>query len=253
MNLNAKLRITFALVTLGLSVISVQSHTMGMGACPRIQPMKPFDMAKFKGSWYVIQKFSTSSTCLKYNFADGADGKMRLIQSSQHYALDAVGVDDFTYTGVLTIPDSADPARMKVKFPLNVAGEADYFIYKTDYDTYGVVYSCQKILVGHTKSMSILARTPTLDQAILDQIRSQIRDDGMDPSDFSKIDHSNCANNDGNFKVKIDDKTFTSGSMANVAKKVGETVGSSIDRAAGLVVSRGDKTTGDPMTEATSA
>lgn len=72
------------------------------------------------GEWYVIQKFATSSSCMKYNFTKADDGKLRLVQTRQHFVLDTIGVDHiYTYTGVLTVPDSDDSARMRVKFPLS--------------------------------------------------------------------------------------------------------------------------------------
>ena len=82
--------------------------------------MKNFTLFQFMGEWYVIQKFATSSSCMKYNFTRGADEKLRLIQTKQHFVLDKVGIDHiYTYTGVLNIPDSDNSARMRVKFPLS--------------------------------------------------------------------------------------------------------------------------------------
>ena len=74
------------------------------------------------GEWYVIQKFATSSSCMKYNFTKGEDGKMRLVQTRQHFILDTIGVDHtYTYTGVLSVPDNDATARMRVKFPLSMS------------------------------------------------------------------------------------------------------------------------------------
>jgi len=163
-------------------------------------------MEKFSGSWYVIQKFD-GSPCLMYNFTEGDDAKLRIIQTSQHTVVGSAGLFNYTYTGVLTFPNSAkEPGRMRVKFPLNVAGSADYLIYMTDYENYGVIFTCQELPIGHRKSMSILSRTPSLDNDIISKIHQKVRDDSVDPKDFEKIDHSKCG--EGGYSVKFDDKSF---------------------------------------------
>jgi len=216
---------------------SVNSHTMGLGSCPRVQPMKGFNMNKMLGEWYVIQKFATSSSCMKYNFTQGTDGKMRLVQTRQHFVLDTIGVDHiYTYTGVLSIPDNDDRGRMRVKFPLNVAGDADLTIFATDYDNYAGMLTCQKILFGHTKCGTILSRKPTLEKSIVNQLRQKLEEDGVDPEDFSIVDQSNCIKQEqANFNLKIDDKTFSAGNVAGVVKKVGGVVGAGVEKAGDIM------------------
>jgi len=230
--------------------VSSDAHTMGLGSCPRVEPLKDFNMDKFLGEWYVIQKFATSSSCMKYNFTQGTDGKLRLVQTRQHFILDTIGVDHiYTYTGVLTIPDNDRSSRMRVKFPLNIAGEADFLVFMTDYDNYAGIFTCQKILFGHTKSATILARKSTLDKAVINQVRQKLEEEGVDPDDFSVVDQSTCrTKEDSSLNVKIDDKTFSAQNIGGVVKKVGQAVGTSIDKAGevlGSGISKGTKITGD--------
>lgn len=57
---------------------------------------------------------------MKYNFTQGNDGKLRLVQTRQHFILDTIGVDHiYTYTGTLKVPDPDVSGRMRVKFPLS--------------------------------------------------------------------------------------------------------------------------------------
>ncbi|CAG7786991.1 unnamed protein product [Allacma fusca] len=214
-----------------------QCHTMGLGGCPRVSPIKGFDMERFMGEWFVIQKFATSSSCMKYNFTKGADDKLRLVQTKQHFMLDKVGIDHiYTYTGVLNVPDGDNSARMRVKFPLNLAGDAEFLVYMTDYDNYAGIFTCQKILFGHTKSATILSRKPVLEKAVVNQLRQKLEEEGVDPSDFSDVDQSKCiGKDDANFNVKIDDKTFSGGSVAGVVKKIGGVVKKGIDEASGIM------------------
>jgi len=236
MSTTVKLSAAFLAIVACLA-LSVNSHTMGLGSCPRVQPVKGLDMNRMMGEWYVIQKFATSSSCMKYNFTEGSDGKMRLVQTRQHFILDTIGVDHiYTYTGVLTVPDRDDPARMRVKFPLNVAGDADLTIFTTDYDNYAGMMSCQKILFGHTKCATILSRKPTLEKSIVNQVRQKLEEDGVDPDEFSVVDQSKCIHEkDANFNVKIDDKTFSAGNVAGVVKKVGGAVGTGLEKAGDIL------------------
>lgn len=80
-----------------------------------------FSRTQMLGLWYVIQKTSTASHCITYNFTrmDEPD-TYELIQDSQHFVLGLTPLKhDYRYVGRLTVPDSAVPARMTVKFPLS--------------------------------------------------------------------------------------------------------------------------------------
>jgi len=242
--------LVIAVAFVALYMTETNAHTMGLGSCPRVEPLKDFNMEKFLGEWFVIQKFATSSSCMKYNFTQGDDGKLRLVQTRQHFILDTIGVDHiYTYTGVLTIPDTDRSARMRVKFPLNIAGEADFVVFMTDYENYAGIFTCQKILFGHTKSATILSRKSTLDKAVINQIRQKLEEDGVDPDDFSVVDQASCrTKEDSSLNVKIDDKTFSAGNVAGVVKKVGQAVGSGVDKAGevlGSGISKASEVTSD--------
>ena len=55
----------------------------------------------------------------------------------------------------------------------DLAGKADYTVVDTDYNTYAVVFECQK-LAGflHRKSTAILSRSPSLLRDIITKVRS---------------------------------------------------------------------------------
>lgn len=73
------------------------------------------------GLWYVIQKTSTASHCITYNFTKTDEPEeYELIQDSQHFVLGLTPLKhDYKYTGRLTVPDPSTPAKMIVKFPLS--------------------------------------------------------------------------------------------------------------------------------------
>jgi apolipoprotein D and lipocalin family protein len=76
---------------------------------------------QFLGRWYVIQKFSTASSCWTYDFIrNSTDGSLRVVQSRDHVVLDTVGLDNnYRYTGTLDVPDNNRQGFMRVRFPMS--------------------------------------------------------------------------------------------------------------------------------------
>lgn len=73
------------------------------------------------GVWYVIQKTSTASNCIIYNFTKTEEpGEYAIEQVSQHFALGLTPLEhEYHYKGLLTIPEPAVPGKMTVRFPLS--------------------------------------------------------------------------------------------------------------------------------------
>jgi lipocalin len=49
------------------------AHVFRVGDCPKVEVMNDFSMKKFLGTWYVIQKFRTSSDCFAENITTSHD------------------------------------------------------------------------------------------------------------------------------------------------------------------------------------
>lgn len=83
--------------------------------------MRKIGEMQFLGRWYVIQKFSTASSCWTYDFIrNKTDGSLKIVQSRDHVILDTVGLDNnYRYTGSLDVPDSNRPGFMRVRFPMS--------------------------------------------------------------------------------------------------------------------------------------
>lgn len=90
---------------------------------------------QFLGVWYAIQKTSTASECVIYNISQVEPGQYLIQQLSQDYLIGLAPVSHrYSYTGELEVKDNDVPAKMTVKFPLNVLpGDAIFKIFMTDY------------------------------------------------------------------------------------------------------------------------
>lgn len=124
------------------------------------------------GIWYAVQKTSTASTCLIYNVTLGEEpGEYFIEQTSQHFALGLTPLKhEYSYTGKLHAPIPELPAKMRVNFPLNPAGESDFTVFMTDYTTYAGVFTCQKLSFAHRQSATLLSRTKELDKMYIDKV-----------------------------------------------------------------------------------
>jgi len=177
----------------------VSSHEYFPGKCPNLTPMSDFDWNKFSdGIWYVTRKFNTKSTCLTYEFKTDAEGFKSIEQVRQLPYSERVGLDhEYIYTGKLYAPQESTPAKMIVRFPLNVIGASSYVVMDTDYDTYGMVCTCQDMdlffTFAHRRSCSILQRNPIEENSITEKMAALIDEAVNDAShDFDKIKQEGC-------------------------------------------------------------
>lgn len=209
-------------------------HTYKTGECPPVEPMSDFDMQKFLGVWYVIQKTGTASTCVIYNITKGEDpGEYAIEQLSQRAPL-SIGPfkHEYSYTGKLTVTDRDVPARMTVRFPLSVAGTAKFVVFMSDFNTYAGVFSCQKIPLGHRQSSTILSRTRDLDKIYVDKIRNRLAGFSVDPFDLSIINQTGCPKEgEAGWNIHVDSNTFSAKNIANVFRKAGEKIGDGFEYA----------------------
>lgn len=231
----AKFSTMMAICAIVCSLVTLAAgHTYKTGECPPVEPMSDFDMKKFLGVWYVIQKTGTASTCVIYNITKGEDpGEYAIEQLSQRAPL-SIGPfkHEYSYTGKLTVTDRDVPARMTVRFPLSVAGTAKFVVFMSDFNTYAGVFSCQKIPLGHRQSSTILSRTRDLDKIYVDKIRNRLASFSVDPFDLSIINQTGCPKEgEAGWNIHVDSNTFSAKNIANVFRKAGEKIGDGFEYA----------------------
>ncbi|XP_043678351.1 apolipoprotein D-like [Vespula pensylvanica] len=207
-----------------------KAHTYHMGSCPIVEPMHGFQMNKFLGIWYVIQKTSTASRCITYNYTRGEEpGEYLITQDSDHPVLGLTPLKhEYHYTGELSVPELSTPARMQVRFPLSVAGTASHIIFTTDYDNYAGIFTCQKLAFAHRQSATILSKRRDLDKDIIDRIKAKLSGYGVDPYDLSIISQNGCPHDNDTFDINIDPNTFTAESFGSAVRKAGEKLGDGV-------------------------
>nr|XP_023022010.1 apolipoprotein D-like [Leptinotarsa decemlineata] len=193
-------------------------------------------MNRMLGIWYVIEKTSTASSCIVYNITKTDEPEEYSIEEiSQHFLLSLTPLrHGYHYRGTLTVPDSSVPAKMKVKFPLSVAGSSSFTVFTTDYDTYAGIFTCQKITFSNRQSATILSRTRSLDKMYIDKIRNRLVSSQIDPFDLSIIKQNDCPKdlNQG-YNININDETISAHAAAEVIRKAGDKVGDGVEYLSG--------------------
>lgn len=53
---------------------------------------------------------------------------------------------------------------------LDPAGDADFIIFMTDYDTFAGIFTCQKLAFAHRQSATLLSRNKDLDKMFVDKV-----------------------------------------------------------------------------------
>merc|ERR1712020_611602 len=176
-----KIRMLRLFLLVAVVTVSTRGHEYFPGQCPNFTPMSGFDWDKFStGLWYVTQKFATKSSCLTYQFKTDELGFKSIEQVRQLPYSERVGLDhEYIYTGKLYAPQESSPAKMIVRFPLNVVGSSSFTVMDTDYDNHAMVCTCQDVDLFlsyvHRRSCSILQRQPEEDPKITNRM-SQLLD-----------------------------------------------------------------------------
>lgn len=199
-------------IAVGVLVITdgIEGHSVKNGACPtEVEVQHNFDLDKFLGVWYVIQKTSTSSSCMKLNITRTQDGVIKIYEFSRTFPLQMIRVDHTTiYAGELNVPDPTEPARMEVRYNLSPLGTVPFWIVETNYSEYASTWSCGRMLWGHFQDAMILSRKPRLDNEVAKKLRTKFNGFGIDPGTLSFIDQKPCT---GMMEDKSGDKTFSLG------------------------------------------
>ncbi|KAK3859979.1 hypothetical protein Pcinc_033935 [Petrolisthes cinctipes] len=200
-----------AVVVVVMMGMGVVGHDWGMGTCPSPQSFPALDVETFVGTWFVISQVDTTSTCLTMTYQKVSETQLTVEKSRQIVLLDTLKIKHLnSYTATLDIPNGEDAAKMRVKWPLNVAGKADYTVITTDYTGHAVVFECQQLSPFiHRKSAAILSRNPTLDDTEKQRLLGLVEGTGISLADMDTIDHSACiSKSEAAVNISIDEETL---------------------------------------------
>ncbi|XP_068438200.1 apolipoprotein Db [Clinocottus analis] len=142
------------LLLLFLPLVAAQTFHWGPCPTPKVQPN--FDLRKYLGRWYEIEKLPASfekGTCIEANYSLRKDGSIRVL-NTQFYKGEVTAAE-----GTAVVPDLREPAKLGVSFSY-LSPYGAYWVLTTDYSSLSVVYSCTDVLsIFHVDFAWILSRS----------------------------------------------------------------------------------------------
>ncbi|XP_071033743.1 apolipoprotein D-like isoform X1 [Parasteatoda tepidariorum] len=167
--------LTLIVVTIGL----VTAQRVSGGACPNVPVKQNFDVSKYAGVWYELEKYPVPFQAgLKCNTASyTAKGDYLVVVN---YGINKRTGRKHSIEGKATIPDKNVPAKLKVKLN-TMPFSANYWVLDTDYDEYSLVYSCHSVLrLFKTEFVWILSRETALEETARANIYKLLDDNNID-------------------------------------------------------------------------
>ena len=183
-------------IALFLTIYATSVHSFSVGSCVTSPVDANFDAAKYLGFWYEIERsnvvFETELKCVTATYSLNSTNAINV----RNYGLNKrTNVEDIAF-GYATIPDVTKPNQLLVQFPQSPA-PGQYHVWSTDYTGHTLIYSCQTIIPLALKfeMIWILARTPTLDQSVIDNLKGILKGKNIDTSKFEQtIRDADCVN-----------------------------------------------------------
>nr|XP_057907984.1 apolipoprotein D-like [Doryrhamphus excisus] len=159
-----------------LSILSANAQVTMPGRCPRPAVQDDFDITRYLGRWYGIQRLPhsfQSSQCSTATYTLRSPGVVGVLNRG----LLADGTIT-SITGSATAKDPSEPAKLQVSFYEDTP-PAPYWVLASDYDNYALVYSCKELDLVHKDSVWIMSRRPTLAGETLEQLHSTLTSIGV--------------------------------------------------------------------------
>ncbi|XP_053161609.1 apolipoprotein D isoform X2 [Hemicordylus capensis] len=167
-----------------------QAQSFHMGKCPDPPVQEVFDVTKYLGSWYEIEKLPASfekGSCVQANYSRKENGKIHV--SNKELLSDHT---ENKIEGEAFQADPGEPAKLHVKFNWLMPA-APYWVISTDYDNYSLVYSCTPFLwLFHVDYAWIMSRTRQLHPETVEHLKSILQSYGVDTARMRPTDQMDC-------------------------------------------------------------
>ncbi|KAA0704630.1 Apolipoprotein D [Triplophysa tibetana] len=174
------------LVPLLVSFVSAQTFRWGPCPTPKVQPN--FELSKYLGKWYEIERLPASferGKCIEANYKLNPDKTIQVL-NAQTYKGKVEGAE-----GTAVVTDMREPAKLGVRFSY-FSPYAPYWVLSTDYNV-ALVYSCTDVLrLFHVDFAWILARTRTLPAETVSKAKETFSRENIDVSKMCPTDQRRC-------------------------------------------------------------
>ncbi|XP_037075970.1 apolipoprotein D-like [Pollicipes pollicipes] len=153
-----------------------------LAKCPNLPALEEFDSTQYTGLWYEIARYpligELGETCAQANYTLQGDGSIRLENRGKKPdgSMDSI-------MGTATAKDPAHPAELTLVFDEGFRGS--YNVIRTDYTQSALVYSCGSVVGFRLEYAWILARSPQLEQSVVEAYKKLLADAGSNSEKLS--------------------------------------------------------------------
>ncbi|XP_041824745.1 apolipoprotein D-like [Melanotaenia boesemani] len=169
-----------------LPLISAQITRWGPCPTPRLQPN--FNLERYLGKWYEIEKIPTffaQGKCDEVNYSLRNNDTIKVVNSQMFQG-------NYRYIeGTAVIQNTRQPAKLGISFS-NFTPYSTYWIVSTDYTSVAIVYSCTDILhLFNYQYVWIYGRSRSLPAMKINNAKKMLRKEGINVSKMKRTDQ-NC-------------------------------------------------------------
>ncbi|XP_037693783.1 apolipoprotein D [Choloepus didactylus] len=169
---------------------AAEGQAFHLGKCPNPPVQANFDVNKYLGTWYEIEKIPASfekGSCIQANYSLMENGNIKVI--NQELRSDG-SVNQIE--GEATQADITEPAKLGVKF-FWLMPSAPYWVLATDYENYALVYSCTTFVwLFHLDYIWILGRQRFLPPETVTNLKDILTSNNIDIEKMTITDQVNC-------------------------------------------------------------
>ncbi len=143
--------------------------------------VKNFDLERYMGDWYEIARyphsFEKGFVGATISYSKNAKGKLDVFIRGFKGSFDGKLIEA---KGIVDIPDPVLPSKMNLTF---------FRIFRSDYLVLEIHKEYQwAIVVGSSKYLWILSRTPQMDEAVYNHLLEKVKQRGYDLKPILKVE-----------------------------------------------------------------
>uniref|UniRef100_A0AAY4A2G7 Apolipoprotein D n=1 Tax=Denticeps clupeoides TaxID=299321 RepID=A0AAY4A2G7_9TELE len=157
-----------------LSTLGVSAQTIHPGKCPEPPVQQNFDVPRYMGRWHEIQKlpaFFQKGKCAQATYTLG-DGVVKVVNDE-----------------LLSIEGTAN---LDARPAISGAPAGNYWVLKTDYDNYTLVYGCSNLGGVYANYAWILSRSRTLPEETVAELRATLTSSGIIIDKLTDSEQTGC-------------------------------------------------------------
>ncbi|XP_063076204.1 apolipoprotein D-like [Engraulis encrasicolus] len=173
-----------------LCFLVAEAQVIHLGKCPDPPVQQNFDVVKYLGRWYEIQKLPNvfqSGTCGQATYTPGDGEGVVSVLNEELLSDGTINVAE----GTATVVDPSEPAKLAVTFyPGTPPG--NYWVLDTDFDNYALVYGCKNAGPLYADFIWILSRSRSLPQETVDRLHTTLTSHGIKIDKLMTTPHVGC-------------------------------------------------------------